>query len=122
MKKRIQELVDELNQYRKEYYTEDQPTVSDSEYDKLYRELVELEKAHPELILPNSPTQEVGGLVLDGFEKYQHETPLYSLQDAFSREELEEFDRRVKAEFPNASYMAELKIDGLSIASRCHSW
>ena len=69
MKKRIQELVDELNQYRKEYYTEDQPTVSDSEYDKLYRELVELEKAHPELILPNSPTQEVGGLVLDGFEK-----------------------------------------------------
>lgn len=116
MKKRIQELVDELNQYRKEYYTEDQPTVSDSEYDKLYRELVELEKAHPELILPNSPTQEVGGLVLDGFEKYQHETPLYSLQDAFSREELEEFDRRVKAEFPNASYMAELKIDGLSIS------
>lgn len=116
MKKRIQELVDELNQYRKEYYTEDQPTVSDSEYDKLYRELVELEKAHPELILPNSPTQEVGGLVLDGFEKYQHETPLYSLQDAFSREELEDFDRRVKAEFPNASYMAELKIDGLSIS------
>ena len=116
MKKRIQELVDELNQYRKEYYTEDQPTISDSEYDKLYRELVELEKAHPELILPNSPTQEVGGLVLDGFEKYQHETPLYSLQDAFSREELEDFDRRVKAEFPNASYMAELKIDGLSIS------
>ena len=68
MKKRIQELVDELNQYRKEYYTEDQPTVSDSEYDKLYRELVELEKAHPELILPNSPTQEVGGLVLDGLK------------------------------------------------------
>ena len=116
MDKHIQELVDKLNQYRKEYYTEDQPTVSDSEYDKLYRELVELEKTHPELILPNSPTQEVGGLVLDGFEKYQHETPLYSLQDAFSREELEEFDRRVKAEFPNASYMAELKIDGLSIS------
>ena len=61
-------MVDELNQYRKEYYTEDQPTVSDSEYDKLYRELVELEKAHPELILPNSPTQEVGGLVLDGLK------------------------------------------------------
>ena len=109
MKERIQKLVDELNQYRKEYYTQDQPTVSDSEYDKLYRELVELEKSNPDLILPDSPTQAVGGLILDGFEKYQHETPLYSLQDAFSREELDDFDRRVKAEFPNASYMAELK-------------
>ncbi|MCO4614116.1 DNA ligase (NAD-dependent) [Streptococcus infantarius subsp. infantarius] len=116
MKERIQKLVDELNQYRKEYYTQDQPTVSDSEYDKLYRELVELEKANPDLILPDSPTQAVGGLILDGFEKYQHETPLYSLQDAFSREELDDFDRRVKAEFPNASYMAELKIDGLSVS------
>lgn len=116
MKERIQKLVDELNQYRKEYYTQDQPTVSDSEYDKLYRELVELEKANPDLVLPDSPTQAVGGLILDGFEKYQHETPLYSLQDAFSREELDDFDRRVKAEFPNASYMAELKIDGLSVS------
>lgn len=116
MKERIQKLVDELNQYRKEYYTQDQPTVSDSKYDKLYRELVELEKANPDLILPDSPTQAVGGLILDGFEKYQHETPLYSLQDAFSREELDDFDRRVKAEFPNASYMAELKIDGLSVS------
>ncbi|WP_286783396.1 NAD-dependent DNA ligase LigA [Streptococcus sp. UBA4344] len=116
MKERIQQLVDELNQYRKEYYTQDQPTVSDSEYDKLYRELVELEKANPELILPDSPTQAVGGLILDGFEKYQHEIPLYSLQDAFSREELNDFDRRVKSEFPNASYMAELKIDGLSVS------
>lgn len=116
MKERIQKLVDELNQYRKEYYTQDQPTVSDSEYDKLYRELVELEKANPDLILPDSPTQAVGGLILDGFEKYQHETPLYSLQDAFSREELDDFDRRVKAEFPNVSYMAELKIDGLSVS------
>ena len=116
MKERIQKLVDKLNQYRKEYYTQDQPTVSDSEYDKLYRELVELEKANPDLILPDSPTQAVGGLILDGFEKYQHETPLYSLQDAFSREELDDFDRRVKAEFPNASYMAELKIDGLSVS------
>ncbi len=116
MRERIQKLVDELNQYRKEYYTQDQPTVSDSEYDKLYRELVELEKANPDLVLPDSPTQAVGGLILDGFEKYQHETPLYSLQDAFSREELDDFDRRVKAEFPNASYMAELKIDGLSVS------
>ena len=110
------ELVEHLNRYAKEYYTEDKPTVSDSEYDKLYRELVELEKAHPEQVLPDSPTHRVGGLVLEGFEKYEHEYPLYSLQDAFSRQELDDFDQRVKAEFPGASYMAELKIDGLSVS------
>ncbi|WP_307975953.1 NAD-dependent DNA ligase LigA [uncultured Streptococcus sp.] len=113
---RMTELVVLLNRYAKEYYTEDKPTVSDSEYDKLYRELVELEKTHPEQVLPDSPTHRVGGLVLEGFEKYEHEYPLYSLQDAFSRQELDDFDQRVKAEFPGASYMAELKIDGLSVS------
>lgn len=112
----MDELVSLLNQYAKEYYTQDNPTVSDSQYDQLYRELVELEEQHPENILPNSPTHRVGGLVLEGFEKYQHEYPLYSLQDAFSKEELIAFDKRVKAEFPTASYMAELKIDGLSVS------
>lgn len=112
----MNELVSLLNQYAKEYYTQDNPTVSDSQYDQLYRELVELEKQHPENILPNSPTHRVGGLVLEGFEKYQHENPLYSLQDAFSKEELIAFDKRVKAEFPTAAYMAELKIDGLSVS------
>lgn len=112
----MNELVSLLNQYAKEYYTQDNPTVSDSQYDQLYRELVELEEQHPENILPNSPTHRVGDLVLEGFEKYQHEYPLYSLQDAFSKEELIAFDKRVKAEFPTASYMAELKIDGLSVS------
>ncbi|HFH6785303.1 TPA: NAD-dependent DNA ligase LigA [Streptococcus agalactiae] len=116
MENRMNELVSLLNQYAKEYYTQDNPTVSDSQYDQLYRELVELEKQHPENILPNSPTHRVGGLVLEGFEKYQHEYPLYSLQDAFSKEELIAFDKRVKAEFPTAAYMAELKIDGLSVS------
>ncbi|HFU7468421.1 TPA: NAD-dependent DNA ligase LigA [Streptococcus agalactiae] len=116
MENRMNELVSLLNQYAKEYYTQDNPTVSDSQYDQLYRELVELEKQHPENILPNSPTHRVGGLVLEGFEKYQHENPLYSLQDAFSKEELIAFDKRVKAEFPTAAYMAELKIDGLSVS------
>ncbi|HFZ7160611.1 TPA: NAD-dependent DNA ligase LigA [Streptococcus agalactiae] len=116
MENRMNELVSLLNQYAKEYYTQDNPTVSDSQYDLLYRELVELEKQHPENILPNSPTHRVGGLVLEGFEKYQHEYPLYSLQDAFSKEELIAFDKRVKAEFPTAAYMAELKIDGLSVS------
>ncbi|EFQ57669.1 DNA ligase (NAD+) [Streptococcus downei F0415] len=116
MENRMKELVDQLNRYAKEYYTQDNPSVSDAQYDKLYRELVDLEKAHPELVQADSPTHRVGGLVLDGFEKYTHEYPLFSLQDAFSREELDDFDRRVKAEFPSASYLAELKIDGLSIS------
>ncbi|HEM5490644.1 TPA: NAD-dependent DNA ligase LigA [Streptococcus suis] len=116
MEKRISELVDLLNKYADEYYRSDKPSVSDAEYDKLYRELVELETAHPDLVLPNSPTHRVGGKILDGFEKYSHVYPLFSLQDAFTREELEAFDQRVRKEFPQATYICELKIDGLSIS------
>ncbi|HFI0149419.1 TPA: NAD-dependent DNA ligase LigA [Streptococcus suis] len=116
MKTRIEELVELLNQYADEYYRQDKPSVSDAEYDKLYRELVELETANPDQILPNSPTHRVGGKMLDGFEKYTHIYPLFSLQDAFSREELEAFDQRVRKEFPQATYICELKIDGLSIS------
>ena len=116
MKTRRKELVELLNRYAYEYYTKDTPSVSDSEYDQLYRELVELETAHPDEILPESPTHRVGGVVLKGFTKYQHQYPLYSLQDAFSREELEVFDQRVRKEFPSISYVCELKIDGLSIS------
>ncbi|HEK9982228.1 TPA: NAD-dependent DNA ligase LigA [Streptococcus equi subsp. zooepidemicus] len=116
MKKRIRELTDLLNQYRQEYYTNDAPSVSDSEYDKLYRELVELEQTYPAYILKDSPTQLVGGTILTGFQKYQHQYPLFSLQDAFSREELNAFDQRIKSAFPDAEYLAELKIDGLSIS------
>lgn len=112
----MKELVELLNRYAYEYYTKDTPSVSDSEYDRLYRELVELETAHPNEILPESPTHRVGGVVLKGFTKYQHQYPLYSLQDAFSREELEVFDQRVRKEFPSISYVCELKIDGLSIS------
>ena len=112
----MKELVELLNRYAYEYYTKDAPSVSDSEYDQLYRELVELETAHPDEILPESPTHRVGGMVLKGFTKYQHQYPLYSLQDAFSREELEAFDQRVRKEFPSISYVCELKIDGLSIS------
>lgn len=112
----MKELVELLNRYAYEYYTKDAPSVSDSEYDQLYRELVKLETAHPDEILPESPTHRVGGVVLKGFTKYQHQYPLYSLQDAFSREELEAFDQRVRKEFPSISYVCELKIDGLSIS------
>ena len=116
MKDRMSELVSLLNRYAHEYYTKDAPSVSDSEYDQLYRELVSLEEQYPNEILPESPTHRVGGKVLDGFEKYQHQYPLYSLQDAFSRAELVAFDERVRKELPDASYLCELKIDGLSIS------
>ena len=116
MNKRMNELVALLNCYAADYYTRDNPSVSDSEYDRLYRELVELEAAYPDQILADSPTHRVGGKVLDGFEKYSHQYPLYSLQDAFSREELEAFDARVRKELAHPTYICELKIDGLSIS------
>ncbi|WP_049537453.1 NAD-dependent DNA ligase LigA [Streptococcus pseudopneumoniae] len=116
MNKRMNELVALLNRYASEYYTSDNPSVSDSEYDRLYRELVELEAAYPDQVLADSPTHRVGGKVLNGFEKYSHQYPLYSLQDAFSREELEAFDARVRKELPHPTYICELKIDGLSIS------
>ncbi|HEW9734940.1 TPA: NAD-dependent DNA ligase LigA [Streptococcus pneumoniae] len=116
MNKRMNELVALLNRYATEYYTSDNPSVSDSEYDRLYRELVELETAYPEQVLADSPTHRVGGKVLDGFEKYSHQYPLYSLQDAFSREELDAFDARVRKEVAHTTYICELKIDGLSIS------
>ena len=112
----MNELVDLLNRYADEYYRLDRPSVSDAEYDRLYRELLELEKANPDQVLPHSPTHRVGGKILDGFEKFTHQYPLYSLQDAFSKEELEAFDQRIRKEFPQATYICELKIDGLSIS------
>lgn len=116
MNERMNELVALLNRYATEYYTSDNPSISDSEYDRLYRKLVELEAAYPDQVLADSPTHRVGGKVLDGFEKYSHQYPLYSLQDAFSREELEAFDARVRKELPQPTYICELKIDGLSIS------
>ncbi|CKJ26823.1 DNA ligase [Streptococcus pneumoniae] len=116
MNKRMNKLVALLNRYATEYYTSDNPSVSDSEYDRLYRELVELETAYPEQVLADSPTHRVGGKVLDGFEKYSHQYPLYSLQDAFSREELDAFDARVRKDVAHPTYICELKIDGLSIS------
>ncbi len=112
----MNELVALLNRYATEYYTSDNPSVSDSEYDRLYRELIELETAYPDQVLADSPTHRIGGKVLDGFEKYSHQYPLYSLQDAFSREELEAFDARVRKEVAHPTYICELKIDGLSIS------
>lgn len=117
---KIKKLQKTLNEYAYFYYVKDQPKVLDSEYDKLYQELVQLEAQYPESITPDSPTQRVGGVILDGFEKAVHEVPLYSLNDAFSKEELEAFDARVAKALGhhNYSYECELKIDGLSISLR----
>ncbi|MBO0453442.1 MULTISPECIES: NAD-dependent DNA ligase LigA [Enterococcus] len=115
--KRSAELREELNQYAYEYYVQDQPSVEDFVYDKKYQELVEIETEYPDLITPESPTQRVGGKVLEGFEKVVHDIPLYSLNDVFSKEELIAFDERVKKALGySVSYCCELKIDGLSIS------
>ena len=117
---KIKNLQKTLNEYAYFYYVKDQPKVLDSEYDKLYQELVQLEAQYPSSITPDSPTQRIGGVILDGFEKAVHEVPLYSLNDAFSKEELEAFDARVAKALGhhNYSYECELKIDGLSISLR----
>ena len=99
-KKRIDELTDLLNHYAKKYYTEDISEVSDHEYDMLYRELRQLEAEYPELRRADSPSLRVGGSIAEGFEPVVHEVPMESLQDAFSKEELLDFDRRVKEKFP----------------------
>ena len=109
-------LRDELNGHNYRYYVLDAPTVSDFEYDKMLRELEELEAAHPELVTPDSPTQRVGGKALDSFQQVVHRVPLQSLQDVFSPEELLDFDRRVRESGEQPEYLLEPKLDGLSVA------
>ncbi|MGV1213092.1 NAD-dependent DNA ligase LigA [Enterococcus faecium] len=117
--KRAEELRTRLNQWSREYYVEDKPTVEDYVYDKEYAELVAIEEQYPDLITSDSPTQRVGGKVLEGFEKVIHDIPLYSLNDVFSKEELIAFDQRVqKAVGRVVDYCCELKIDGLSVSLR----
>lgn len=118
-KDRVEELVLALNQYSHEYYVLDAPTISDREYDVLYRELVELENEYPELIKQDSPTQRVGDGLISGFEKVEHSSRMLSLDNAFNEEELADFDRRVRQKTEtDFDYFAELKIDGLAIALR----
>ncbi len=119
--KRIKELRKQLEYYAKLYYDDDNPEISDFEYDMMMNELKNLEKQFPELISSDSLTQKVGGTVKEGFEKVEHEVPLQSLQDIFSFEELEEFKTRVEKtakeyEIKNPTFVVETKIDGLSVA------
>lgn len=113
---RVLELTRLLNDANHRYYVLDDPTMPDHEYDRLLRELEELEKANPELVSPESPTQRVGGQALSQFEKVEHPVPLMSLQDVFSAEELEEFLGKVLQFDPSAQFSVEPKIDGLSVA------
>ena len=113
---RVNELHDLLNQYSYEYYVKDNPSVPDSEYDKLLRELIYIENAHPELKTDDSPTVRVGGEAQSSFEKVNHETPMLSLGNAFNEEELRRFDERIREHIGNVEYMCELKIDGLAVS------
>lgn len=115
---RIEELRSIIRQHDYNYYVLDQPTISDYEYDRLVRELIALETEYPDLITPDSPTQRVGGQVLEGFEKVAHQSPMLSLANAFGAGELRDFDRRVRSLVPGETfnYVAELKIDGLAVS------
>ena len=115
-KEQIRLLTQRLNEANYQYYVQDDPQMQDFEYDRLLRELEELEQANPQWALPDSPTRRVGGQALSQFEKVQHPVALMSLQDVFSAEELTEFVSRVQETYPNAAFSVEPKIDGLSVA------
>lgn len=116
LQERAEQLREQIRKHDYHYYVLDNPLVSDSEYDQLMKELLELEKNHPELVTPDSPTQRVGGKALDKFERIVHRQPLLSLDNAFSFQELKDFDRRISRVHAQRDYVAELKIDGVSIA------
>lgn len=116
MEKRVQELHQLLHRYNYEYHVLDNPTVPDAEYDKLLHELIAIEEKHPELKTQDSPTVRVGAEPLSKFDKVNHDTPMLSLGNAFSEEDLIAFDTRVRNEVGNVEYMVELKIDGLAVS------
>lgn len=115
-KKRIDHLVKTLNSYSYQYYVLDDPSISDYEYDMMNNELKELEEKYPELLRADSPTQRVGGEAVQGFEKVSHNVQMASLQDVFSISQVNDFFERVKGEFPDAEFVVEPKIDGLSVS------
>ena len=114
IKNRIKELTDIINKASMEYYVNDNPSITDQEYDDYYRELLNLEEKYPEYKLKNSPTNKVGGQVVDKFEKVTHKTPMLSFDDIFNEYEIKAFDERIRKTCPNATYTLEPKMDGLS--------
>ena len=120
LRQRMKDLADALRLHRHRYYVLDQPTVSDTEYDRLERELLDLEAAHPDLADPNSPTRRVGATPIEAFEKRRHAVPMLSLDNTYSVSELEDWETRWRKLAPDAEprYAAELKVDGLSLSLR----
>ena len=116
MQERIKELVEILNRANVEYYMNDDPFLSDNEYDSLLNELIKLEEEHPEFILPDSPTQKVATKVISGFQKVTHDTPMFSLSNVFNENEIRDFSNKITKEFPNCQYVCELKMDGLAVS------
>lgn len=116
MKERMEELINIINEADYNYHTLDNPTITDQEYDKYLRELIEIEEAHPDWVREDSPTQHAGGKIIEGFEKVTHKIPMMSLSDVFSESELIAFDERIKKEGITPEYVCELKIDGLSVS------
>lgn len=116
MKKRIDEIINILNKANYDYYTLDKPTITDQEYDRYMQELIKLENEYPNLKRDDSPTQRVGGMIIDEFKKVTHEIPMLSLGNVFNEDEIRLFDERVKKVVSNPKYVAELKIDGLSVS------
>ena len=114
--KRIEQLTKVINQANFDYHTLDNPTISDYEYDMFLKELIDLEEKYPQYKQPNSPTLKVGGLILDSFEKVNHQVPMMSLGNVFNVFELEQFYQRIVKELPNFDLITELKIDGLAIS------
>lgn len=116
MQDRMNELIDIINEADYNYHTLDNPTITDQEYDKYLRELIEIEEAYPEWIREDSPTQHAGGKIIEGFTKVKHKIPMMSLSDVFSEGEVIAFDERIRKEGINPQYVCELKIDGLSVS------
>ncbi len=117
LEQRVKELNRLLTEYGQAYYVLDRPAVTDAEYDRLMQELLAIEEQNPDLVYPDSPTQRVGGSVLEGFTKVQHEYPMLSLSNVFNEEDIREFDRRVRAGVGDSvTYICELKIDGLAVS------
>lgn len=116
MYERMLELIEIINEADYNYHTLDNPTISDQEYDKYLRELFEIEAEHPEWVKEDSPTQHAGGQIIEGFEKATHKIPMMSLSNVFNESEIIAFDERIKKEGITPKYMAELKIDGLSVS------
>ena len=114
IKLRMDELIDIINEASIKYYVDDNPSITDQEYDDYYNELLKLEEKYPDLKRSDSPTLRVGGKVVDKFEKVTHESPMLSFDDIFNEDVIVLFDERIKKTCPNATYTLEPKMDGLS--------